>query len=75
MLALIGLGVIKEMKGKKETIFDIVPVDFVANMIIVATAFNINKNGLPVYHASSSQRNPITVNESSNITSSFWNSN
>lgn len=31
----------------------------VAN-IIVATAKNLRKNGLPVYHVGSSDRNPIT---------------
>jgi hypothetical protein len=31
----------------------------VAN-IIVATARNLRKNGLPIYHVGSSDRNPIT---------------
>ena len=39
----VGLGICKVMKGNHKKIGDVVPVDFVANNIIVATAFNFKQ--------------------------------
>jgi hypothetical protein len=54
-----GLGVVHELKCDRMAICDIVPVDVVSNIVIVATAFNMNNPNLPIYHVSSSDRNPI----------------
>ena len=60
MFLFIGLGIIKELKGNFDNIVDTIPVDVVVANIIVATAFNLRKNGLPIYHVGSSDRNPMT---------------
>ena len=60
MFMFVGLGIIKQVKGVKHNIGDTVPVDLVVANIIVATAFNMNKNGMPIYHVGSSDRNPVT---------------
>lgn len=60
MFLFVGLGIIKEVKGNPNNIGDTIPVDVVVANIIVATAKNLRKNGLPVYHVGSSDRNPIT---------------
>jgi glycerone phosphate O-acyltransferase/fatty acyl-CoA reductase len=56
----VGLGIIKEVEGNPNRIGDMIPVDVVVANIIVATAFNLRKNNLPIYHVGSSDRNPIT---------------
>jgi len=60
MFLFVGLGIVKEIKGNSNSIGDTIPVDVVSANIIVATAFNIKKNGLPIYHVGSSDRNPST---------------
>lgn len=60
MYLFVGLGIIKEVKGNPNSIGDTIPVDVVVANIIVATAFNLRKNGMPIYHVGSSDRNPIT---------------
>lgn len=37
-----------------------IPVDVVADFIIVASAYNLNKNNLQVYNCGTSDRNPMT---------------
>ena len=59
MFLFVGLGIIKEVKGSPNSIGDTIPVDVVVANIIVATAFNLRKNGMPIYHVGSSDRNPI----------------
>lgn len=59
MYLFVGLGIIKEIKGNPNNIGDTIPVDFVVANIIVATARNLRKNGMPIYHVGSSDRNPI----------------
>ena len=60
MFLFVGLGIIKEVKGNVNSIGDTIPVDVVVANIIVSTAFNLKKNGMPIYHVGSSDRNPIT---------------
>lgn len=67
MFMFVGLGIIKEVKGKRNSIGDTIPVDLVVANIIVATAFNINKNGMPIYHVGSSDRNPITWSKAQTV--------
>lgn len=50
-------------------------MDLVVGNIIVATAYNLRKNGLPIYHVGSSDRNPITWGKAKEIVTDFWNSN
>jgi hypothetical protein len=75
MFLFVGLGIIKEVKGNPNFIGDTIPVDVVTANIIVATAFNLKKNGLPIYHVGSSDRNPITWKKARDIVTEFWNSN
>lgn len=58
------LGLINYLYVKKEQILDLVPVDYVSNAIIVATAYcgRFGVSGQPlVVHSSSSQLNPISI--------------
>jgi len=75
MFLFAGLGIIKEVQGNSNNIGDTIPVDVVVANIIVATAFNLRKNGLPIYHVGSSDRNPITWQKSKECVSEYWNSN
>ena len=63
------------MKGNPNTIGDTIPVDTVVANIIVATASNLRKNGMPIYHVGSSDRNPITWAKARDVVTEFWNSN
>jgi len=67
MYLFVGLGIIKEIKGSTNSIGDTVPVDLVVANIIVATAFNLRKNDMPIYHVGSSDRNPITWGKTKDI--------
>lgn len=50
-----GTGVLKYVYAKKDNIADIIPVDYVSNAIIVATAINARKPPqLTVVHSASS---------------------
>lgn len=75
MYLFVGLGIIRELKGNPNSIGDTIPVDVVVANIIVATAFNLKKNGMPIYHVGSSDRNPITWGKAQEIVTDFWNSN
>jgi len=55
-----SLGVLKELHGNSDIIGDQIPVDYVADLIITASADSMNKNKLQVYHCGSSHRNPST---------------
>lgn len=75
MFLFVGLGIIKEVRGNPNNIGDTIPVDVVVANIIVATATNLRKNGLPIYHVGSSDRNPITWAKARQVVTQFWNSN
>ncbi len=70
----VGLGVVKVMKGDHKKIGDVIPVDVVANNIIVVSAHNFRQTNLAVYHVGSSDRNPLTWGEIGEQVSAFWNS-
>ena len=55
-----GLGIVNFIKGTPSKVGDVIPVDLVSSMIIVATAYNLNNTNLPIYHVGSSDVNPIT---------------
>ncbi len=75
MFLFVGLGIIKEVRGNPNTIGDTIPVDVVSANIIVATARNLRKNGMPIYHVGSSDRNPVTWAKVRDSVCEFWNSN
>ncbi|EGT29940.1 hypothetical protein CAEBREN_13113 [Caenorhabditis brenneri] len=57
----VGRGVLTNMCGSNESKADIIPVDIVANMIIVAAAHRttITPHEIPVIHCSSGELNPL----------------
>lgn len=71
----VGLGIIKEVYSQPELIGDTIPVDVVVANILVAAAYNANSHSLSIYHAGSSDRNPIKWGQVQQIIQDFWNSN
>jgi len=62
LIAATGLGVLHCMNGRGHQIVDFVPVDFVVDHILAAawhSAENPPGDRMPIYHASSSFRNPF----------------
>ena len=55
-----GSGVLKYVYTKVDNIADLIPVYYVSNAIIVASALQANKPGLTVVHSNSSHANPVT---------------
>lgn len=55
-----GTGIVNYVRGDGDNIADLVPVDYVANTIIVATAMEANKPKLTIIHSATSHTNPIT---------------
>jgi alcohol-forming fatty acyl-CoA reductase len=53
-------GVTRYLVGNNYNRADLIPVDFVANAIIVGTAFQAGKDSLLIMHSASSHANPIT---------------
>lgn len=72
---LVGLGVVHEVKGNRRVISDTVPVDVVVATIIVASAFNLKKPTLSIYHAGSSDRNPLIWGEIAHEVVDYWTKN
>lgn len=60
---MVAAGVTKYLIGNFFNRADLIPVDQVANSIIVGTAFQGNKNSLRIQHCTSSHVNPITWKE------------
>jgi len=73
IMLFVGLGILKEMKGDPRMIADIIPVDSVVATIIVASAYNFRQTNLSIYHAASSDRNPITWHEVKEKCAEYWN--
>ncbi|CAH0714678.1 unnamed protein product, partial [Brenthis ino] len=67
-MALTLLGINRVLLGNPNNILDIVPVDYVANLIIVAAATNTNCKDVKVYNCSTSKVNPITLYQLKNLT-------
>lgn len=55
-----GMGIVNYVNGDGSNIADLVPVDYVSNIIITATAIYANKPVLNVIHMGTSHQNPIT---------------
>ncbi len=73
MFLFVGLGIVKWVRADHKNIGDVIPVDIVANHIIVATALNFGQTNLPIYHIGSSDRNPLSWGEISDQISIYWN--
>jgi glycerone phosphate O-acyltransferase/fatty acyl-CoA reductase len=58
-----GLGIAKELYANKKVVLDVVSVDYCANMIIAAGAYQANKKTLEIFHSGSSSVNPVTCGE------------
>lgn len=67
-----GIGVIKFLEGDVNIVFDQVPVDFVADEMIVGAAAFANKRRFTIVHTTSSQRNPLRGGDGFNIVMSYW---
>ena len=50
----VGTGVVRYINGGLDFVTDLIPVDFVSNYIIVATALEANKPNLTVIHCGTS---------------------
>lgn len=70
-----GIGLVKDLYGDENMIGDQVPVDMVADSILVAAAFEANKPKLEVYNICSSARNPMTWKVSKECVLKYWNTN
>jgi len=57
---MIAAGITKYLVGNNFNRADLIPVDMVANAIIVSTAFQAHKDSLAIVHSSSSHANPLT---------------
>jgi len=55
-----GAGIVYWIHGSEKNIADLIPVDIVANMIIVGTCVHANKPSLRIVHSASSHRMPLT---------------
>lgn len=55
-----GTGIVNYVRGDGDNIADLVPVDYVANSILVSTAIEANKPKLTIVHSATSHTNPIT---------------
>ncbi|CAH0714673.1 unnamed protein product, partial [Brenthis ino] len=67
-MALTLLGINRVVLGNPNNILDIIPVDYVANLIIVAAATNTNCKDVKVYNCSTSKVNPISLYQLKNLT-------
>ncbi|CAI4225621.1 unnamed protein product [Auanema sp. JU1783] len=61
VFAAVGKGVLTNMCGSVDAIADIVPVDVVANMIIVAASYRAftETNEIPIMHCTTGDLNPV----------------
>lgn len=55
-----GMGIVNYVRGDGDYIADLIPVDYVSNSIIVATAIESKNPNLTVIHSATSHANPIT---------------
>lgn len=66
------MGLVKVLYGDEDLIGDNVPVDFVVDYILVATAYTNSHDGVEIMHCTSSARNPMTWRISVIGTVGFW---
>jgi len=69
---LAGIGVVKYIEGDPAYLSDQVPVDFVADAMIVAAATYANCNKFTVVHSTSSSRNGIVAINALSSIKNYW---
>jgi hypothetical protein len=55
-----GSGIINYIPGGNDVTCDIIPVDYVSNTILVASALHANQPSLSVINCGTSHQNPVT---------------
>ncbi|CAD8153134.1 unnamed protein product [Paramecium octaurelia] len=68
----VGLGLIKTLNGDECLIGDQVPVDYVADFILAAGAYQNGRKEVSVYHCCSSAKNPMTWQLAKEVNALFW---
>lgn len=64
LVLVINNAYMKQMSFDPNVLFDAIPVDFVTNIILAATAYTaLAKPALHIVHATSTQLNPVTVGQ------------
>lgn len=66
---------VKYIHASNKAIGCIIPVDIVANLIVVVSALMAEKEGLHVFHSATSCRNPTTFKFSRDMVELYWNAN
>jgi hypothetical protein len=66
-----GVGLVRFIQGDKHLICDIVPVDVVCNVILAAIPSAV-PDKINIYHAGTSQVNPVRWLESARWVSAYW---
>ncbi|XP_050347236.1 putative fatty acyl-CoA reductase CG5065 [Nymphalis io] len=61
ILTLLAKGWIRGLYGENDYTFEIIPVDYVVNMTIIAAARHNRSKELSIYHSCSTADNPLTV--------------
>ena len=70
-----GLGVVTYLPGNPKHVGDLVPVDYVADFILVAAYFGSSHTGVHIMHSSSSHRNPVSWETCTSAVLKYWSSN
>lgn len=70
-----GIGMVRIYKGNGNLICDQVPVDFVCDTILVAGAYEANKQNYSIYHSGTSARNPSIWKLTKDTCNEYWRAN
>src|SRR5204862_6475377 len=65
-------GRIPDFPGSRDSVLDLIPVDFVANAILAATERTGRARGMVVYHVATGSRNPVTVGECFDLMQAYY---
>ncbi|XP_039751393.1 putative fatty acyl-CoA reductase CG5065 [Pararge aegeria] len=63
VLYLLGKGWCRCVTGRGENILEIIPIDYVVNLTVAATARYTRSDEIPIYHSCTSSSNPLTLKE------------
>jgi hypothetical protein len=70
-----GIGIVNHVKGNPNNIGDLIPVDLVADFILMGACYGAKKGGKNIFHCCSSERNPVTWGFCSQIVQKYWREN
>lgn len=59
----LSAGIVNHTRGYGDNLIDIIPVDYVCNGILAATAFKAKQNDFSVIHLSSSDRQDLELKD------------